>query len=111
MPGVNQSIHFTNPETSELRGSQSSLNKPNFRTKSHQHSLRRSAPGIVMVKDQSQSPKGRSKKFISLNQLQSSALKMLKKMKNPEQVYKSDKPTDIFSVASVDTLVKSAINY
>ena len=36
---------------------------------------------------------------------------MLKKMKNPEQVYKSDKPTDIFSVASVDTLVKSAINY
>ena len=32
-------------------------------------------------------------------------------MKNPEQVYKSDKPTEIFSVASLDSLVKNAITY
>lgn len=51
------------------------------------------------------------KKKISLSQLQTNALRMLRKMKNPEQVYKSDRPNDIFSVATLDALVKNAISY
>ena len=111
LPGAEQDIQYSQPVNTDPRVPQASLRKPNPRTKSHQNSLRQSTQGGVSAKEKSLSPKGRVKKKISLSQLQTNAQRMLRKMKYPEQVYKSDRPNDIFSVATLDALVKNAISY